>query len=198
MWECGGGPTLLYILSTHVYHELVNIVLLEKGADVNAQGGYYGNALQAALARGYKEIMAMLLEKGADVNAQGGYYGNALQAALARGYKEIMAMLLEKGADVNAQGGYYGNALQAALARGYKEIMAMLLEKGADVNAQGGVYGNALQLASVESDYGNSGHNAVDRPPRIDHHLSNVIVLITTFFAELWRQLFEKLNLKNH
>src|SRR4029434_11278628 len=74
-------------------------VLLEKGADVNAQGGRYGNALHAASSRGHEEVVRMLLEKGADVNAQGGQYGNALQAASSRGHKEIARMLLEKGAE---------------------------------------------------------------------------------------------------
>jgi ankyrin repeat protein len=43
--------------------------LINKGADVNAQGGVYGSALQAASAKGYFEIIELLLEKGADVNA---------------------------------------------------------------------------------------------------------------------------------
>ena len=47
-------------------------IILDKGVDVNAQGGYYGNALQAALAKGHDQIVQMLLAKGADVNAQGG------------------------------------------------------------------------------------------------------------------------------
>ncbi|KAF2135059.1 uncharacterized protein K452DRAFT_112047, partial [Aplosporella prunicola CBS 121167] len=55
--------------------------LLDKGADVNAQGGKYYNALQAVSYEGHEKIVQMLLDKGADVNAQGGYYGNALQAA---------------------------------------------------------------------------------------------------------------------
>jgi ankyrin repeat protein len=146
---CSRGVRLLYMLSFHGYHELANIVLFEKGVGVNAQGGVYGNALQAASVEGNEEIVAMLLEKETDVNAQGGIYGNSLQAASFKESKEIVAMLLEKRADVHAQGGIYGNALQAASLRGNKEIVVMLLEKGADVNARGGVYGNALQTASI-------------------------------------------------
>jgi hypothetical protein len=73
-------------------------LLLERGADVNAQGGAYDNALQAASAGGHEAVVALLLEKGADVNAQGGAYGNALQAASAGGHKAIVALLLKKGA----------------------------------------------------------------------------------------------------
>ncbi|CAG8882698.1 unnamed protein product, partial [Penicillium egyptiacum] len=46
------------------------------GADANAQGGQYGNALQAACSKGHDKIAQMLLERGADANAQGGYYGS--------------------------------------------------------------------------------------------------------------------------
>jgi hypothetical protein len=88
--------------------------LLEKDADVNAHGGRYGNALQAASYGGHEAIVKLLLEKEADVNAQGGIYGNALQAASYGGHKAIVNLLAEKEADVNAQGGRYGNALQAA------------------------------------------------------------------------------------
>ena len=42
-------------------------LLLDKGAEVNAQGGRFGNALQAALEGGYKKIVQLLLDKGAEV-----------------------------------------------------------------------------------------------------------------------------------
>ncbi|PSN64889.1 HET-domain-containing protein [Corynespora cassiicola Philippines] len=46
-------------------------LLLDKGAEVNAQGGLYGNALQAASAEGYEQVIKTLLNAGAEVNAQG-------------------------------------------------------------------------------------------------------------------------------
>jgi ankyrin repeat domain-containing protein 50 len=65
-------------------------LLLDRGADVNAQGGRYSNALQAASAGGDEKVVQLLLDKGADVNVQGGHYGNALQAASAGGHEKVV------------------------------------------------------------------------------------------------------------
>ncbi|KAJ7114820.1 hypothetical protein C8R44DRAFT_880892 [Mycena epipterygia] len=92
------------------------VFLLEEGADVNAAGGYYGNALQAVCTEGGIEIMRLFLEKGADVK-----YGNALHAGCAEGHTDTVRLLLKGGADVNAAGDY-GKALQGACAAGHKEI----------------------------------------------------------------------------
>jgi len=67
--------------------------LLDKGADVNAGGGMYGNALQAASSKGNVELVRLLLENGADVNAQGGLYGNALNAASSNGHEAVVRLL---------------------------------------------------------------------------------------------------------
>ncbi|KAJ7059379.1 ankyrin repeat-containing domain protein [Mycena amicta] len=130
-------------------HLDIALLLLEHGADVNAQGGHYGNALQAASVGGHLDITLLLLEHSANINAQGGECGSAFQAASACGHLDLVKLLLKSGAKINAQGGYYGNALQAASAGGHLDIALLLLEHGADVNAQGGHYGNALQAASV-------------------------------------------------
>ena len=42
-------------------------LLVENGAEVNAEGGKYGNALQAALIRGHEAIVKLLVENGAKV-----------------------------------------------------------------------------------------------------------------------------------
>ncbi|KAF9056795.1 hypothetical protein BDP27DRAFT_1172078, partial [Rhodocollybia butyracea] len=70
-------------------------LLLEHKADVNAQGGMFGSALQAAVTSRNKDIVQLLLEHcNADVNAQGGMYGNALQEAVNSGGKDIVQLLL--------------------------------------------------------------------------------------------------------
>jgi Ankyrin repeats (3 copies) len=141
------ASSLYYASLCGLFHQIHGII--EKGADVNEQGGRHGNALQAASVNGHLDIVKLLIEMGADVNVQGGFYGTALQAASSGGHKEVLKLLAESGADVNAQGGVYGNALQAASVNGYQGIVKLLAESGADVNAQGGVYDSALQAASV-------------------------------------------------
>ena len=138
----------MYYASMAGLYELVQI-LLENEANVNTQGGRYGNALQAASYGGYDRVVQMLLEKGADVNMRGGKHSTALCVASDYGHDKVVQILLEKGADVNAQGRYYGNALQAASVWGHNRVVQILLEKGADVNARGGMYENALQAASL-------------------------------------------------
>ena len=46
-------------------HEKVVELLLSKGADVNAQGGYFGNALQAVLYKSHEKVVELLLSRGA-------------------------------------------------------------------------------------------------------------------------------------
>jgi ankyrin repeat protein len=73
--------------------------LAETSSIFNAEGGHYGNALQAASAEGLEAVVRLLLDKGADAHAEGGRYGNALQAASTQGHEAIVRLLLERGAN---------------------------------------------------------------------------------------------------
>ncbi|KFY94925.1 hypothetical protein V498_03651 [Pseudogymnoascus sp. VKM F-4517 (FW-2822)] len=161
-WELPDFTRTLEDVATPLYfaslYDMTDIVeqLLAAGADVNAQGELFGNALQAASLGGYTKTIKVLLNAGADFDAQGGRFGTALQAASVQGHNNAVEMLLSKGANVNAQGGDYGNALGAASYYGHDKTVRVLLSKGADVDAQcGEEYGNALLAASL------GGHNKV-------------------------------------
>jgi hypothetical protein len=104
-------------------HENSVQMLLEHGADVNAHGGRYGNALYAASSRGHEKIVQMLLEHGADINTQSEDDGNALQAATWGGHDKVVQTLLAHGANVHAQGGDDGNALYTASSEVDDEIV---------------------------------------------------------------------------
>ena len=134
-------------LQAAVYNGKILQLLLNKGPNIDAMGGKYGTALQAAACHGKVKVIELLLDKGANVNADGGEYGTTLQAAACYGRVEVIRLLLGKGADINAMGGEYGTALQAAAYRG-SIITRLLLNKGANINAVGGKYGTALQAAA--------------------------------------------------
>jgi ankyrin repeat protein len=123
--------------------------LLERGVDINAQGGRLFSALQAASFYGHVQVVQQLLERGANINAQGGHIGNALQAASLEGHDQVVQQLLEWGADINAHGAE-GSALLGASFNGNDQVVQQLLKWGADVNNQGGYFGNALQAASLK------------------------------------------------
>ncbi|KAL7946527.1 ankyrin repeat-containing domain protein [Trichoderma barbatum] len=81
-------------------NERSTILLLEicPEIDVNAPGGEYGSALQAAAWSGQEESIRLLIRKGAHVNALGGKYRSALNAAIIMGHWNIVRILLENGA----------------------------------------------------------------------------------------------------
>ncbi|KAL7904284.1 ankyrin repeat-containing domain protein [Trichoderma velutinum] len=66
--------------------------------NVNALGGLYGSALQAAAFSGQTPTISLLLKRGAHVNARGGKFGSALNAAVIAGNWDIVQMLLDAGA----------------------------------------------------------------------------------------------------
>lgn len=101
--------------------------LLDEGADVNAEGGFFGCPLQASSIRGHSEVVRLLLNKGANANTYSGFFSNALQAAVVEGHSEIVQLLLEYGADIGD-----GIALHVASYMGHTEIVRLLLDKGAD------------------------------------------------------------------
>jgi hypothetical protein len=85
--DSDGQGSLMYAVKHG--HCAMTELLLDKGADLNAQGGHYGNALQAASFGGHEAVVQLLLDNGADLNAQSRYYGNALQAASSGGHEAV-------------------------------------------------------------------------------------------------------------
>jgi ankyrin repeat protein len=137
-------------------HEPIFRLLIDKGADINAQGRS-GNALAAAAYNGHESIVRLLVDKGADIDTQGGIFVSALQTAAHGGHEPIVRLLIDKGANINAQGGRFGSALYSAAHGGHEPIVRLLVDNGADINAQGVYYGNALHVAAED------GHDPIVR-----------------------------------
>src|SRR5262252_874878 len=105
-------------------------LLLESGADVNAQNTFHATALIWAGGDAVKS--RMLIEHGADINVRTQQGRTALMAAAKRnGNADLVRLLLKMGADVKAPG---DTTLIPAAQSGDVEIMRLLIENGADVN----------------------------------------------------------------
>jgi ankyrin repeat protein len=112
-------------------------LLLSRGANVNAQGGYKGSALSAA-AHGHNTMLKELLQHGADA-ALG--ESHALVSAASCGNNEAISILLDHGANLHCQEGVQGKALHIAAKNGHISTVKLMLDRGANVDAFGGKYG---------------------------------------------------------
>lgn len=127
-------------MATPLYHAarlgLVKIteLLLDQGADVNAQGGVFGDALTAASSEGHTAVAELLINAGAWVDISGEEWGSPLYSASKYGNEAIVKLLIDSGADVNMPmlDCEHDNALMAAIAHQNEAIVKLLLEGGAD------------------------------------------------------------------
>ncbi len=105
-------------------------LLLESGADVNAQNTFHATALIWAGGDAVKS--RMLIEHGANINVRTQQGRTALMVAAKRnGNADLVRLLLKTGADVKTPG---DTTLIAAAQSGDVEIMRLLIENGANVN----------------------------------------------------------------
>ena len=105
-------------------------LLLESGADVNAQNVFHATALIWAGGDAVKS--RMLIEHGADINVRTQQGQTPLMVAARRnGNADLVRLLLEKGADTKTPG---DTTLIPAAQSGDVDIMRLLIENGANVN----------------------------------------------------------------
>ena len=143
----GDNGTALHEASIRGHLEFARM-LIEHGADVNAQDYRKSTPLHLASMRVHVELAQMLLERGADVNAQGDFNSTPLHLALEGGHVDFAQMSLERGADVNAQDNHKSTPLHLALKGGHVDFARMLIERGADVTVQDNYKSTLLHLAS--------------------------------------------------
>ncbi|CAM1503339.1 Fc.00g081150.m01.CDS01 [Cosmosporella sp. VM-42] len=129
----------LYEATDREKYGTVKLLLDKFGADANATGEEFGNALTAAAYDGRLDMLQLLLNAGADVNSPNGW---AIQTAAEEGHEAIVRELLNRGADVNAitstENFLCGTALQGATEGGRRDIVELLLQHNADPNLGGG------------------------------------------------------------
>jgi ankyrin repeat protein len=85
-------------------------VLLDRGANINAQFGEYGCPLECAIRTQATSLVEMLLECDADINCRASPFVNTpLQSAAMVEDHEMVRRLLQLGADANAPASNWEN-----------------------------------------------------------------------------------------
>lgn len=113
-------------------------LLIDHGADFNAQDSYEDTVLNAAVGYGRVKVAEKLLEKGADVNAAN-FFGMTPVLEAARSYREInelLPLLMRYGADIKSRDSEGRNVLHylAGNIVEHTDLARMLIEKGASLD----------------------------------------------------------------
>jgi ankyrin repeat protein len=126
------GHTAIFQCLSNVPCEKTLILLIQYGADVEAETITGIRPLFAASQNGYIWAVKVLLQAHADPNP--GIRHKPLFIACYFGYVECVKLLLDFGADVHAKNELGNQPLYAAAGNGHTEVVKLLLEYGADPN----------------------------------------------------------------
>jgi hypothetical protein len=106
-------------------------VLIDNGADINAQDPMGNTPLNYAASSGHIRIVEMLIAGGADVNLAGRFGDRPLHNAVHSGNPHMVRMIIEKGADINLTGRNGWTPLQLAIKTDRQDIADLLKQHGA-------------------------------------------------------------------
>ena len=111
-------------------------VLLDHGADIEADVFSEGRPLQLAVEMRDRAMVRLLLERGANANGKGRTQ-EAPPIVKARNDPEMVKLLIEHGASVDGSDRFGGTPLIYAAASGNLRMVKMLLDEGASIHVQG-------------------------------------------------------------
>lgn len=129
-------------------------LLLDRGADINAEDSLRKSSLHNACLNNAPRVAELLLDSGADIDAVHNYK-TALYDACKEHSNGMVQLLLERGANVNlgdCGDGLVTSPLAAACDWGNVMIATLLINHGADINAVDPSSGTALYAACSGGD----------------------------------------------
>jgi ankyrin repeat protein len=104
-------------------------MLLNQGANVNAQRGCYGNTLQAAAYRGHVQVLRLLQEHGTRIrDSIDEFERNALHFAVRGGHLKVVMYLIDQGLDAKTKDGKGDTALHYAASGGSFESVKCVVQ----------------------------------------------------------------------
>jgi len=130
-------------------------VLLDHGADIEADVFSEGRPLQLAVEMRDRAMVRLLLERGANADGKGRTQ-DAPPIVKARNDPEMLKLLIEHGASVDGCDRFGGTPLIYAAASGNLRMVKMLLDEGASIDVQGSFRGGTPLDGAIRG-----GHLAV-------------------------------------
>jgi ankyrin repeat protein len=139
------GETGLIVAMRYEALRVAQVLLDQKGIDIEAKAPNGNTALMMAAFRNNKTAVLELLERGAQVNQKG---WTALHYAAAAGSVEITTILLDKYAYIDAETPSGMTPLMIAAREGQEKVVELLLSQGADATLKdGGFHLTAAEFA---------------------------------------------------
>jgi len=122
--------TPLY-LAAREGHSSVVAVLLQRGANINAQSDDLVTPLHAAARNGHKAVVQELVQHDdIQIDAKDDAGATPLAWAAKEGHSSVVAVLLQSGANINAQIHDLRTPLHVAATYGHKAVVQELLQNG--------------------------------------------------------------------
>jgi ankyrin repeat protein len=129
-------------------HEMATTVLLDGGANMEAQDRIGRTALQLSVAIGHLGIATLLASRGAILDSRDLESRTAFHQCAMLGHQQIALFLVERGVNINAKDKYNAAPLHYAAMRGRCEMAKMLLSRKVDVRLKDLNGRTALHLAA--------------------------------------------------
>ncbi|KAL6415972.1 beta transducin-like protein [Ilyonectria robusta] len=181
----GSGPSMhnqtpiLWAASTG--REAVARLLLEKGANFEANDDHRNTPLHWAAANGDEAIATLLLDRGANIEAKSNDSTTPLFAAIRRN-EAVVRLLLDRGANIEARSESGHTPLLHAVIIGCETVTRLLLEKEANFEANDKDRNTPLHLAAA------NGHEAIatlllDRGANIEAKNNNNLTPLLAAFC---------------
>ena len=123
----GSGLAALHYAATNP-NPAVAALLLERGAEADAEDGSGRRALHLAALNPNPAVARLLLERGAAVDAEDGGGGRALHAAALNPNPAVAGLLLERGADIGGRNADGLTALDLAVSYGNSKVLELLID----------------------------------------------------------------------
>ncbi|KXX74220.1 Ankyrin repeat domain-containing protein 17 [Madurella mycetomatis] len=136
------------------YDTVVNL-LLDRGANIEAQDITGQSPLSQAAGRGRERMVNLLLDRGANIESQDNLDYSPILYAIERGHEVVVKLLLDRGAHIES--GYIldRSLLSFAAQEGHATMVKLLLDREANIESQDDLGRSPLSLAAQ------NGHETV-------------------------------------